>query len=152
MSVSHPVSLAQEDCLEAVLRLQQSQGAARVCDLATALDVHKSTVVAMLKRLTAQGLVTHARYGLATLTPAGTAIASRVGAQHELLRSLLSDLLLLDPATADANACRLEHALDADAHQRLREAVLFAATRPRLTANWRRSFRAHLDNRKADRT
>ena len=61
MSVSHPVSLAQEDCLEAVLRLQQSQGAARVCDLATALDVHKSTVVAMLKRLTAQGLVTHAR-------------------------------------------------------------------------------------------
>ena len=144
MKAAHTVSLAQEDCLEAVLRLQQAQGAVRVRDLAEALAVHKSTVVAMLKRLTALGYVTHVRYGLIGLTPAGAAIAGRVGARHELIRDVLMGLLLLDPAAADDNACRLEHALDADAHQRLREAVAFVTTRPRLAANWRRAFRAHL--------
>ncbi|MEI8243713.1 MAG: metal-dependent transcriptional regulator [bacterium] len=149
MSATRPVSLAQEDCLEAVLRLQQAQGAARVRDLSAALGVHKSTVVATLKRLAAQGLVTHARYGLASLTPAGTVIASRTGARHELLRAVLAEFLLLDPAAADANACRLEHALDAAAHQRLREAVGFADARPRLAAGWRRSFRAYLAGAKS---
>lgn len=144
MSATRPVSLAQEDCLEAVLRLQQVQGTARVRDLSAALGVHKSTVVATLKRLAAQGLVTHERYGLVTLTPAGAAIAGRTGARHELLRDVLTKFLLLDPAAADANACRLEHALDAAAHQRLREAVGFAAARPRQAAGWRRSFRTHL--------
>jgi DtxR family Mn-dependent transcriptional regulator len=139
-----PVSLAQEDCLEAVLRLQQTQGAVRVCELATALGVHKSTVVAMVKRLVARGLLSHARYGLITLTTTGATIAGRTGARHDLIRALLVQVLLLDEKAADANACRLEHALDAEAHQRLREAITFAATKPTLATNWRRSFRAYL--------
>ena len=144
MKAPSPVSLAQEDCLEAVLRLQQAQGAARVRDLSAALGVHKSTVVAMLKRLAAQALITHARYGLVSLTPAGAVIANRTGARHELIREVLTNFLLLDPAAADANACRLEHALDAAAHQRLREAVSLATARPQLAASWQRAFRARL--------
>ena len=142
-----PVSLAQEDCLEAVLRLQQTQGAARVCDLAAALNVHKSTVVAMLKRLAMQELVTHAHYGLVSLTPAGATIANQIGARQELNRKVLTDLLLLSPAAADANACRLEHALDTAAHHRLRAAVTFAATRPRLSATWQKAFHAYLQDK-----
>jgi DtxR family Mn-dependent transcriptional regulator len=138
------VSLAQEDCLEAVLRLQQSQGAARIGELAAALGVHKSTVVAMVKRLAARELLTHARYGLVTLTATGATIAGRTGARHELIRELLMQVLLLDEQAADANACRLEHALDAAAHQRLREAVSFAATKPTTATNWQRAFRAYL--------
>jgi DtxR family Mn-dependent transcriptional regulator len=138
------VSLAQEDCLEAVLRLQQAQGAARIGELAAALGVHKSTVVAMVKRLAARELLTHARYGLVTLTTTGATIAGRTGARHDLIRALLMQVLLLDEQAADTNACRLEHALDAAAHQRLREAVSFAATKPAMATNWRRAFGAYL--------
>jgi hypothetical protein len=62
----------------------------------------------------------------------------------ELIREVLMKFLLLDPAAADANACRLEHALDAAGHQRLREAVSLAAARPQLAASWRRALRARL--------
>jgi DtxR family Mn-dependent transcriptional regulator len=144
------VSLAQEDCLEAVLRLECAQGAARVRDLAAALGVHKSTVAVMLKRLAAAGLVAHARYGLARLTPAGRAIASRTGARHAAIRDFLAGVLLLEPAAADANACRMEHILDAAAHGRVRAATRFLALRPRPAAAWRRAFRGFLDGAEAD--
>jgi DtxR family Mn-dependent transcriptional regulator len=142
MKRTPPVSLAQEDCLEAAWRLQQEHGAVRVGALAGSLRLHKSTVVAMIKRLAAAGWVTHARYGLIALTPEGAAIAGRTGARHDLIRELLVQLLLLDEGAADANACRLEHALDEAAHQRLREAIRCAAAQPVLAASWQRAVRA----------
>jgi DtxR family Mn-dependent transcriptional regulator len=116
----------------------------RVGALAGALKLHKSTVVAMIKRLVAAGWVTHARYGLITLTPAGEAIAGRTGARHDLIREVLVQLLLLEEQDADANACRLEHALDETAHQRLRAAARCAAEQPALAARWRRAFTSFL--------
>ena len=133
-----------EDYLEALLRLQEAQGVARVSELAAALGVHKSTVTATLKMLAARGLVVHSRYSSARLTPEGAAAAARVGARHVLIRGYLSRMLLVDPEVADANACRMEHILDAAVIARLEDAARFAVARPRAVANWRRDFRAFM--------
>ena len=144
MRADRPSPLSFEDYLETLLRLQERQGAARVGELATALGVHKSTVTATLKTLANRGLVEHTRYGAARLTEAGTAIAARTTARHALIRDYLTRMLLLDPVTADANACRMEHILDAATISRLEMAVRFDATRPRAAADWRRDFEAFL--------
>lgn len=135
---------SSEDYLEALQRLQEEHGVARVSELAAVLGVHKSTVTATLKSLSARGLVAHTRYGSARLTPTGEAIASRTGARHALIRGYLSRMLLVEPAAADASACRMEHILDPIVISRLEEAARFAAARPRAVANWRRGFSAFM--------
>lgn len=131
-----------EDYLEAMQRLQKDVGMVRVGELARALGVHKSTVTATLKMLASRGLVVHERYSAARLTSNGVAAATRVGARHSLIRGYLSRMLLLDHAAADANACRMEHILDAAAIARLDAAARFAIARPRAMENWRRAFRS----------
>lgn len=135
------VSTAAEDCLEAVLRLEGERGTARVGALAEALGIHKSTVTAALKALAARGLVAYRPYAAARLTPTGRGIARRTSARHGVLRDFLKQVLLLDDACADANACRLEHVLDAAALRQLALLLRFSRTRGAGVA-WRRAFAA----------
>lgn len=130
-----------------MLRLQQEAGTVRVRDLSSDLGVHKSTVTATLQALAARGLVVYSRYAAARLTPAGAALAARTTARHVLIRDYLMRMLLLDEQVADANACRMEHILDAGVISRLEVAAQFAVAHPRASANWRQGFgrftRAH---------
>ena len=140
-----------EDYLEAVLRLEQAQGVARVSDLAAVLRLHKSTVATTLKTLAARGLITHTRYAAARMTPAGAEIAARVTARHVLIRDYLTHMLLLDASVADANACRMEHILDVNAVARLEDVARFTARHPRVAANWHKAFHSFLAHRPATR-
>jgi len=144
MRADRSLPLSFEDYLETLLRLQETQGMARVGELAAALGVHKSTVTATLKALAARGLVEHTRYASARLTAAGAALAAQTTARHALIRDYLARMLLLDPADADANACRMEHILDAAVIARLETVARFAVARPRISTNWRRAFAAFL--------
>jgi DtxR family Mn-dependent transcriptional regulator len=133
-------SRSLEDYLEALLRLEQAHGGARVGQLAGALGLHKSTVTTTLKQLAARGLVTHVRYAAARVTPAGAAIATRIDTRHRLIREFLQDMLLVDETAADATACRMEHILAPEVLARINALARFRAAHPRATTAWRRAF------------
>ncbi|MBN2452277.1 MAG: metal-dependent transcriptional regulator [Lentisphaeria bacterium] len=113
------VTKVQEDYLEAIAELSADGSGARVGAIARRVGVHKSTVTAALRVLSAKGLVAHEPYGTATLLPAGRRLAGEVCRSHRVLRRFLRDILGLDSAVADANACRLEHAIDRSSLDRL---------------------------------
>jgi DtxR family Mn-dependent transcriptional regulator len=133
-----------QDCLEAILRLEQQKGAARVRDLASHLGLHKSTVTATLKHLAREGLVRYSPYELVALEPAGRAVAVRVSGGHEVFSLFLSGILLLEPAAADSDACRLEHAATPETIERLRLFARFLSERPGATRPLTRAFSAYL--------
>ena len=108
-----------EDYLEAVCQLVDRKGAARVRDVAEVLSVHKSTVTAALRRLGEKGLVNYAPYELTTLTPRGEALARDVRRRHRVIARFLTEVLCVEPELAEANACRLEHAIDSEVLDRL---------------------------------
>lgn len=142
-----PVSAPMQDMLEAILRLGEEKGAARVRDLAAALGVHKSTVTAALKHLAREGLVKYSPYELVALEPAGRSVAERVTGGHAVFARFLADTLLLDDAAADVDACRLEHAAGPDTIERLRLFALFLAERPRTSKSLKRAFSDYLAGR-----
>jgi DtxR family Mn-dependent transcriptional regulator len=142
-----PVSAPMQDMLEAILRLGEEKGAARVRDLAAALGVHKSTVTAALKHLAREGLVRYSPYELVALEPAGRAVAERVTGGHAVFARFLEDTLLLDATVADEDACRLEHAAGPDTIERLRLFALFLAERPRASQSLKRAFSTYLTGR-----
>jgi DtxR family transcriptional regulator, Mn-dependent transcriptional regulator len=130
MTAPKRLSTTMEDYLEAIARLGAEKGTARVRDISAALSVHKSTVTAALQSLAKKELVNYVAYEAATLTPAGRKVADDVIQRHEIVRSFFIEILAVDEATADANACRMEHVLDAEVLERLASFAEFVKSCP----------------------
>ncbi len=108
------LSASEEDYLEAILQLERSSRVARVSEIAVRLNVSRPSVTGALKNLVGLGLVSHARYGHATLTEEGTKIAREVERRHMAIRDFLTDVLGIEAQKAETTACRLEHVLEPD--------------------------------------
>ena len=134
------VSTSTEDYLEAILKLISEKGAARVRDIAAALSVHKSTVSATLKGLSEKGLVKYSRYEITTLTTLGQEIAQDVSRRHEVIGRFLTEILGTSDDTAQSNACRMEHIVDAEVLDRLSLLVDFAKGNAAKDDNWIQQF------------
>jgi len=137
------VSTSTEDYLEAILGLVAEKGAARVRDIAAALSVHKSTVSSALKGLAEKGLVHYSPYETATLTGLGEEIAQDVRRRHEVLGRFLTEILGIGDETAQANACRMEHILDADVLDQLSLLVDFGRENAAKGEDWIQQFQQY---------
>ncbi len=102
---------SQEDYLETILGLIHQTGNARVRDIAKQLGVAKSTVTFAVRGLAKRDLVNYEPYQLITLTAQGRVLAEGVRRRHRGLSRFLQDVLDVDEAIAEANACRIEHAV-----------------------------------------
>lgn len=129
-----------EDYLESIYNIASRQGAARVTDIAADLQVAKSSVTAALKNLSARALVNYDPYSLVTLTSDGEAVARRVVRRHAILAKFIEEVLGMSGEVAEANACRLEHAMEAKVVDRLLEFVEFIERCPRAGDPFRAGF------------
>lgn len=145
------ISSALEDCLEAILRMERENRAARVRDLAASLSVHKSTVTAALRALSGKGMVNYKPYALTTLTPKGRRIAETVTRSHRALRRFLKDMLFVEDSLAESNACRLEHGIDREVLDRLLMLAHFAKYGPG-GAEWLSEFEQYVADADAAET
>ena len=134
---------SQEDYLEAVLVLVRKGRVARVRDIARALGVGMPSVTTALKSLARRGLVNYDPYQFITLTDAGRDLAEEVSQRHNVLRRFLIEVLGLDPESAEANACRMEHAVDRRLLERLMDFAEFIRACPRAGESWIGAFLAH---------
>lgn len=109
---------ASEDYLEAMLMMQRKHGYIRSVDIAEHLGVTKPSVTYATKRLRENGYITMDREGLITLTETGMEIAERIWQRHRTLSRFL-EALGVDAATAEADACRMEHDISDETFQAL---------------------------------
>ena len=107
-----------EDYLEAIYRIEASKRVARPRDIAEAQGVAASTVTAALRSLAEKGLINYEPYEVITLTEEGRSRAERLVMGHRIIRDFLENILGLEPARADATACGMEHAVDAEGLER----------------------------------
>ncbi len=134
------LSASLEDYLEAVWLLVRRDRVARVRDIAERLNVGMPSVTAALKSLAKRKLVKYDPYQVVTLTAAGRGMAEEINSRHRFLRQFLTGVLGLDSDVAEANACRLEHAVDAELLERLRSFTRFIEHCPRAGEDWVAGF------------
>jgi DtxR family manganese transport transcriptional regulator len=97
-----------EDYVELIADLLRAEGEARAVDLARRMGVSQATVANTITRLQRDGLVETRPYRGLFLTEAGSELAARAKARHELVvRFLIA--VGLDAETAEADAEGLEH-------------------------------------------
>jgi len=118
------VTRRNEDLLEVIYEISKGKGYAKSRDIAQALHITPATVTDGFKRLQDAGLVNYEPYGGVTLTDEGRCIAERTRQSHTVLRTLL-ELLGVDKAVADHDACIMEHGVSAETYDKLLSAVEF---------------------------
>ncbi|MHC4502650.1 MAG: metal-dependent transcriptional regulator [Planctomycetota bacterium] len=141
MPAKAEISPAMEDYLEVILRLSRRTGFARARDIASALDVKRSSVTGALRHLAQMKLVNYKPYEFITLTPKGRGAARRVTGRHEALARFFREVLGVPGPTADSDACRIEHGLSRETVDRLMGFMEFLEECPRAGEEWVRRFR-----------
>ncbi|MEF2279945.1 metal-dependent transcriptional regulator [Deinococcus sp. YIM 134068] len=107
---AHPLSPSAEDYLKHLYLLGQ-RGRVNTQALADALGVVPASATGMLRKLSEQGLVSHAPYQGAELTGEGQRVALEVLRHHRLLELFLHRALGVPLDEVHEEAERLEHAL-----------------------------------------
>ena len=110
-----------EDYLEAVLVLQQKQGMVRSVDVARHMEVSKPSVCHAVATLRDGGFLTMDEDHFLHLTDVGREVAERIYERH----CFFTEQLIaagVDPKTAEADACRIEHIISQDSFEKIRRA------------------------------
>ena len=134
------LSESLEDYLETILDLEKKNKVARVKDIADKLGVLRGSVTGALKNLAEKELINYEPYSYITLTSRGMTIAREVHRRHTVIRNFLENVLLIKPERAEANACRMEHAMDKVAIDRLVQFIDYIHACPRAGDDWIQGF------------
>ena len=111
-----------EDYLEAVLMLQKKNGMVRSIDLARHMEVSKPSISRAVAILQEGGFLTVDSDYFLHLTEAGREVAEKIYERHRFFTEQLITAGV-DPKTAEADACRIEHIISDESFDRLKEAA-----------------------------
>ena len=109
-----------EDYLEAVLVLQKNHGAVRSIDVARRVGVSKASVSYAVSALREGGFLTVDSDYVLHLTETGRNVAEKIYERHCFFTQQLM-AAGVDPKTAEADACRMEHNISIEAFEKLRD-------------------------------
>ena len=111
-----------EDYLETILVLQQELGMVRSVDVARHMAVSKPSVSRAVAVLRDGGFLCMDEDHFLHLTEVGREVAEKIYERH----CFFAEQLIaagVDPTTAEADACRMEHAISIESFTKLKEAI-----------------------------
>ena len=111
-----------EDYLETILVLQKKLGMVRSVDVARHLEVSKPSVCHAVGTLREGGFLTMDSDYFLHLTDVGREVAEKIYERH----CFFTEQLIaagVNPETAEADACRIEHVISNESFQKLKEAL-----------------------------
>ena len=111
-----------EDYLETILVLQKKLGMVRSVDVARHMEVSKPSVCHAVATLRDGGFLTMDEDHFLHLTDVGREVAEKIYERH----CFFTEQLIaagVDPRTAEADACRIEHIISDESFSRLKEAA-----------------------------
>ena len=110
-----------EDYLETILVLQKKLGMVRSVDVARHMEVTKPSVCVAVNTLKDGGFLIMDENHFLHLTDIGREVAEKIYERH----CFFTEQLIaagVDPETAEADACRIEHVISETSFEKLKEA------------------------------
>ena len=111
-----------EDYLETILLLQKEKGMVRSVDVTRYMEVSKPSVCHAVSTLKEGGFLTMDVDFFLHLTDVGREVAEKIYERHCFFTEQLITAGV-DPKTAEADACRIEHIISDESFDRLKEAA-----------------------------
>ena len=110
-----------EDYLETILVLHKKTGMVRSVDVARHMEVSKPSVCHAVATLRDGGFLMMDEDHFLHLTDVGREVAERIYERHRFFTEQLI-AAGVDPKTAEADACRIEHIISQDSFEKIRRA------------------------------
>ena len=107
------INKSREDYLRAIYHLQEEQDNTKGCnsiDISNYLQISKSSVSEMLRKLTDEDLINSELYGKVKLTNKGKKIAIEMTRKHRIIEVFLKEILKIKGKKIHEEAHLLEHA------------------------------------------
>lgn len=120
--IKHKSEESLEDYLETILILSNRLPEVRSIDIANEMSFSKPSVSVAMKNLRNNNYIQVSEEGFITLTESGRKLASSVYERH----TLLSDWLIylgVDPETAVADACKMEHDISPESFSAIKKHI-----------------------------
>jgi DtxR family Mn-dependent transcriptional regulator len=114
-------TVATEDYLKAIYKLQRRTGSATNSSIAEELGVRPASVTGMVAKLVHMGLALHAPYQGVHLSGDGEKVALEVLRHHRLVELYLTEYLGYPLDQVHAEADRLEHVISPMLEERIAE-------------------------------
>ena len=121
MRLSKTLHASGEDYLEIILVLQKKLGMVHSVDVARHMEVSKPSVCHAVATLRDGGFLTMDEDHFLHLTDVGREVAERIYERHCFFTEQLITAGV-DPKTAEADACRIEHTISQDSFEKIRRA------------------------------
>lgn len=137
---------SMEDYLEAISILAEKKKYVRVRDIAKYMKVKMPSVTGALKLLVKKNLVNHEKYEYVELTKQGTMIAQGIRDRHDAILRFLTEVLNMDPETAERDACGIEHSISAITLDRLLKVIECIEECPRGEPECMRRFEYYVEH------
>ena len=113
---------SREDYIESILIIKREKGAVRSIDIANHFGYSRPSISRAIGLLRKDNLVVVDDSGYIELTPKGLELAKNVYSRHRMLIRFL-EKLGVSSATAETDACRVEHILSEESMDRIRDFV-----------------------------
>ena len=110
-----------EDYLETILVLQKKLGMVRSVDVARHMEMSKSSVCHAVATLRDGGFLMMDEDHFLHLTDVGREVVEKIYERHCFFTEQLITAGV-DPKTAEADACRIEHTISQDSFEKIRRA------------------------------
>jgi Mn-dependent DtxR family transcriptional regulator len=124
----NPISHSAAHHLMAIDDLVQRLGYARVSDVARQLRITRGSVSITLQSLKKDGLIVQDENRHLRLSEHGQKLVDQIKAKRHLIKRLFADVLGLDPAQAEIDACKIEHLISGAAARHLLAFLKFVDT------------------------
>ncbi|SDH88665.1 metal-dependent transcriptional regulator [Desulfosporosinus hippei] len=118
------LTFAMENYLEAIYELSTDGTGARISDIAERLGVTKASANSAMSTLSEKGLIINEKYKEIFLTPTGREFAEFTSKKHQVIEQFFTQILKVDIAIADQDACAIEHVISNDSIHAMQEFLI----------------------------
>ena len=127
--------------LMAMYELLKRQGYVRGVDIAKYLEISRSSVSITLRKLISRGYVSEDQNKFYSFTKHGEDLINSVLSKRKIIRLFFENVLLLDPGTAEAEACKIEHLLGEETGQKLMGFMGFYLSERKVVKNFHKLYK-----------
>lgn len=113
-----------QDYLKVLLDFSDTNERIHSIDVARTLGYSRASVSRAMNVLRDRGYITKEKYGPVMLTADGRAAAALVRKRHDLLMDFLIGVLGVEKCAAEADACRMEHAVSKETADKLEQFLM----------------------------
>ncbi|WP_347488560.1 metal-dependent transcriptional regulator [Desulfoscipio sp. XC116] len=115
------LTFTMENYLEAIYELSSEGTGVRLSDIAERMGVTKASTNSAMATLSKKGLIFNRKYKEIYLTPTGRKLAEFTSQKHRVVQQFFTEILNIDMAIADKDACAIEHVISDDSINAMRK-------------------------------